>query len=511
MKNKNTFVFCILFFLITVITRVPFTSKYLFYADSVHFALAIKKYDVTVHQPHPPGYFLYVMAGRFLDIFFNNPNNSFIFLSIISSGLAVCLIFLLSKDLYNWKIATGSAFLSIFSPALWFHGEVALTYPLECFFSSLIALLCWRLLSGDMRYMYPLAFVMGMCGGFRQNTPVFLFPLWLYSMRNIPLKRILLLFMIFTVCSMTWFFSMVWMTGGIRSYIGALYDICRFNALPSSVFLKGYKAFRIYSYILLEFLILGIGFGFLFLCIGAYSWIRSRNFLSIDKIKALFFLLWITPSILFYMFIGIHPAVPGYTFIFLPCFFILTSLMIDQLVENLKVIFKKGKNLFTGFISLIVIVNTLFFLYYPSKVSYPWIKTHDKVLQLLINGMKEFDPEYNIILSFPYLFYGYRQVMYYLPEFYTYVVDSMVSPEGDKRKIFGGKKGETFLTEYIVIGKNINGFISPILSEHINNIRQINEIETKEIFPGVYIIHGSKEQIKHVYPELSGLIKFSDE
>jgi hypothetical protein len=54
LKSKNASIPLVLC-LITVATRIPFSSKPLYHMDSVHFALALERYDLTVHQPHPPG------------------------------------------------------------------------------------------------------------------------------------------------------------------------------------------------------------------------------------------------------------------------------------------------------------------------------------------------------------------------------------------------------------------------------------------------------------------------
>ena len=49
------------------ISRWLFRSHYLYDLDSVNFALAIGRFDPRVHQPHPPGYFLYISVGRLLN------------------------------------------------------------------------------------------------------------------------------------------------------------------------------------------------------------------------------------------------------------------------------------------------------------------------------------------------------------------------------------------------------------------------------------------------------------
>ena len=113
-----------LFFVIIIVTRIPFTSKLLYHWDSVQFALALEKYDIAVHQPHPPGYFLYVMLGRLINHFVKDANKTFIFISILFSGLAVVAVYCLGKEIFDMKIGILAAAIAITNPNMWFHGEV---------------------------------------------------------------------------------------------------------------------------------------------------------------------------------------------------------------------------------------------------------------------------------------------------------------------------------------------------------------------------------------------------
>ena len=49
---------------LTLATRWPYRVRLLPTWDAVQFALALERYDVVRHQPHPPGYILYVALGR---------------------------------------------------------------------------------------------------------------------------------------------------------------------------------------------------------------------------------------------------------------------------------------------------------------------------------------------------------------------------------------------------------------------------------------------------------------
>ena len=67
--QNRTFNVLIFFFLI-LLTRLLFKSHYLYEWDSVHYALAIEKLDILWHQPHPPGYILYVFLLKISALIF---------------------------------------------------------------------------------------------------------------------------------------------------------------------------------------------------------------------------------------------------------------------------------------------------------------------------------------------------------------------------------------------------------------------------------------------------------
>src|SRR6267143_4910795 len=72
------------------ISRFMFRSHYLYDLDSVNFALAMQRFDPRVHQPHPPGYFLYISFGRLLNSVFHDANLALVVMSIVAScGVAV--------------------------------------------------------------------------------------------------------------------------------------------------------------------------------------------------------------------------------------------------------------------------------------------------------------------------------------------------------------------------------------------------------------------------------------
>ena len=51
--------------------------------DAVQFALALNEYDVVKHQPHPPGYILYVALGRLVNHWLADPTAAYVVLAVV--------------------------------------------------------------------------------------------------------------------------------------------------------------------------------------------------------------------------------------------------------------------------------------------------------------------------------------------------------------------------------------------------------------------------------------------
>src|ERR1700760_1070268 len=113
------------------ISRWGFRSRYLYDLDSVNFALAMARVDPRVHQPHPPGYYLYICLGRLFNIMCHDANLALVVLSIFAScGLAI-VIYKMTEDWFGLVAARFASVLFLFSPLAWFHGTAALTYIVE--------------------------------------------------------------------------------------------------------------------------------------------------------------------------------------------------------------------------------------------------------------------------------------------------------------------------------------------------------------------------------------------
>jgi hypothetical protein len=501
-NNEKDFLPWVFFFL-GIATRAPFTSRLLLNMDACQFALALDKFDITVHQPHPPGYFLYIMLGRLLNLFIADANTVYVSISVFFSGIAIGAVYLLGRDIFGRKIGFVAALLALCSPSFWFHGEVALIYIVEAFFSTAIALICWRILTGQEKYLWISVVILGIAGGIRQNTPIFLLPVWLYSVRNVPPGKIVASLCLLAITCLLWFIPMVWMSGGWDTYREAFRELWMFNTGGHGVLEGEWGYLRLFSLNMLLYLIYGLGAGLFPLALAVYSMAKRGKLKSLDSTKAIFFSLWVLPVMMFYLFVFLSIQNPGYILIFLPAFFILTSFAIFHIGNELATSY--GKNACLPIVTVVVVLNMAAFFLLNPAVSYRWIRTHDRNLSILLADIKTFDPGKTAVFVNNLIYYSYRHVMVYLPKYRVYNVDVRTAATGERRKIFWGVNGETYVQDAVAIPGSITRFVTPIDHEDakFNEIKLYENagIDVRDITESMVIASGSVGLLGLIYPD----------
>src|SRR6266508_2594191 len=95
-ERQDHRVFWIVVFALLLLTRVPAMASYLS-IDNVNLALSLEKFDPRIHQPQPPGYPLFVLFGRMVNVFLRDAARSFAVIALVVSGLSLVAAYLLGK------------------------------------------------------------------------------------------------------------------------------------------------------------------------------------------------------------------------------------------------------------------------------------------------------------------------------------------------------------------------------------------------------------------------------
>jgi Dolichyl-phosphate-mannose-protein mannosyltransferase len=445
------------FFVLTLLTRLPFRSRFLYDHDSVQFALGMRDYDVYLNQPHPPGYFLYVNTARLINYFVQDANVSLIWVSIVASALTVAVIYNLGSAIFGRREGWWAALVTTTSPLFWFFGEVALTYVVAACFAALAGLLTWRLLNRCDRSIYLFPVVLGVAAGFRQDLLVFLGPLWLIGFAKANRRTFAIALLLLLLTLMLWFVPMLIATGGSARYFSALSELWQYNNAPQSVWHSQVASPFDTLLTLLGFLSYGVGIGTIFLLFSVYAIFRTGEWRRLAGNKLLFFASWLAPALLFFGLVFIPPYKYSYGLVIVPAFLLLTPPAVRNALGALKNVtgFSKlnGVHAPTFILALIVGANSIVFCLAGSGFSVSGLRTHDRLLAAIFSGIRNnFPSQSTVILGRQRsTFSGYRHIQYYLPEYPVYLADQQSNLQGQPWYVFGARDGRTTLSKHVEI------------------------------------------------------------
>jgi hypothetical protein len=84
--------------------------------DSVNFAFALDDFDVMRHRPHPPGYPLYVAAGKLAYLAIANHAAALTLVSSLSGAAVALMFYFLDRRQNNWPVALCATLVMALSP-----------------------------------------------------------------------------------------------------------------------------------------------------------------------------------------------------------------------------------------------------------------------------------------------------------------------------------------------------------------------------------------------------------
>ncbi len=416
------------------ISRFAFRSHDLYDLDSVNFALGIGRFDPTVHQAHPPGYFLYICLGRLVNYLVHDANLALVLVSIAASVATVMLIYRLAYEWFGPGAAAFAGLLFLFSPLAWFHGTVALTYSVEAAASALLGFLCWRIERGARSFIVPTAIVLGITAGVRPSSILFLGLLFLYSLRHAGLKRQLEGVGALGVTIGAWFVPMIWASGGLAAYFGALSSLWRlvpsrdtvFNSSPVTSAARAITIVFIY-----------------FLCFGAAAlaplWPLCTPAPS-DKSKRLFTAVWVVPALCFFTLIFLKLVNSGYLLLLAAPACIWLGAWVAEWYESAH----WPRLLKQAIVVVCAVANVAIFLAFPAYCSYRSVRQFEAELQSTETALPQVGaPDNLLIVSFDNHFLGYRHAGYYLPGYLTLQYPEVTLNQGSR--IFAMQWRDTFL------------------------------------------------------------------
>ncbi|HEU4369411.1 MAG TPA: glycosyltransferase family 39 protein [Methylomirabilota bacterium] len=445
--DRLDYLMAVVLSVLTVLSRLPYRARMLYNWDAVQFALALGEYDVVKHQPHPPGYILYVALGRLAHGWVGDAAAAYVLLAVAFSGAGTFVVYLLARVIYDRPTALTAAALLAVSPLFWFYGTVGLSYTGEALMASVVAYFAFRALRGSETDAWLAAGYLGLAGGLRQSLLVLLLPLWLVSVvAGVRRLRVVVAGVaIMSLAVLAWFVPMVWLTGGLERYLEASRQLADTMVRPTSILGGPLDVTLRMSRYLLESVLVALGpLAVVALLVPWYvrhhGWGRREWFL----------LVWTVPPVLVYTLV--HFGQAGYVLTFLPALVILLARVLLAALARVAERVPRATArvaLAAAAVTVIVVANGAFFVSarpLPRDFDTPkaawrkaaeheafdWIfsrtaaalRQHEEVMTTFVTAIRGLYPPADTAIltelgntrSYPWL----RHAMFYLPEYAIY-------------------------------------------------------------------------------------------
>jgi hypothetical protein len=217
----------------------------LWHWDEFQLAYGVTHFDLTRHEPHPPGYYLFVLLGRALAPVVGDPARALRCVSAASvalfAGLAAGRTPAAIAPLARLLLAGAAAAFALASPLTERLGVAALSYAAEG-----AVWLAWLLVLARRprgRGLLALAFAAGLAGGIRPTLTLWSALLLLASQRGpdrASLREFAGLASAGAVGVLAWLAPLLWESGGLAGYREAAGALVAGNVWAKSVFVAGF-------------------------------------------------------------------------------------------------------------------------------------------------------------------------------------------------------------------------------------------------------------------------------
>jgi hypothetical protein len=150
--------------------------------DSVQLTFGVSRFDIREGSPHPPGYWLYVFAGRLVRAATPlNAQHSLQLLAALAAAATVGLVYVVGRDAKNrWLGLAAAAFMAT-SPYLLFYGSTPASYCFDALLCVALLLFAMRARPGSRHGLYATA-LLALGSGLRPSSALILAPLVLWAL-----------------------------------------------------------------------------------------------------------------------------------------------------------------------------------------------------------------------------------------------------------------------------------------------------------------------------------------
>ncbi|HEX8231157.1 MAG TPA: glycosyltransferase family 39 protein [Chloroflexia bacterium] len=408
--------------LIGGMSRLPFVTSTPINWDAVQFALALEKFDLRLHQPHAPGYLLYVMSGRAVNLLVGDPSLSLSLLSVLFSGIAVPLFYALCRQISD-DVATAACatLLMLASPLTLYYGATGLTYLPEMALAIAVAWAAWRLRDADsmgaVRYAVLLGLALGIVGGVRQTGLLLLLPLCAWALWGASRRAWAAFILVLTGICALWLVPLLVLSGGVEAYLleNALLgrEVSDLTSLVGAG--PGGVAYNLY----IEGVALVVGLAMSLVPLGVWA-LRVVRFSLSSKLKWFAFW-WAGPPLTFFALT--HIGQFGYVLLALPPLLMLAATATRVVWERLRGDTPSAARRSVLSCLGLAAASACIFLFAPGPATAPQIAHVDRRWHDIRQTAASMDPSSTALIMGSSWHSSFRHAGYLLPQYHSYALD----------------------------------------------------------------------------------------
>jgi len=176
----------ILFF-ICFLTRLCFVGRYLDGCDSIDFAFGLHDYDLSLLQPHFPGYPVYMVASSLFFKLSHQDGWSLVMPGVLFGSITMYPLSLLARQLFSERVAILTAVLYLINPLCWLQAERPTSDAMGLFFVMSATYFLYRCLS-DRNYLFLGSLFLGFGLGVRLSYFPFI-ALWMGILLYLAIQK----------------------------------------------------------------------------------------------------------------------------------------------------------------------------------------------------------------------------------------------------------------------------------------------------------------------------------
>ncbi|MGE3510518.1 MAG: hypothetical protein AB7N65_16730 [Vicinamibacterales bacterium] len=213
--------------------HLPFLPAALEDLDSINFALGVRHFDVSQHQPHPPGYPVYIAVAKVVHAVGAEPTRALALVSVVAAVAAVFGLVPLATVLLDVRRPTGpplplmGTVLIVSAPLF----SITALRPLSDMFgfAAAIAIQAWTLRSRSVGAIAAAAFAAGLAVGIRSQVvwltaPLLVCVLWGWRRERPALvsSAVAAVLVAYVAGALVWFAPLIALSGGPAAYLRVL-------------------------------------------------------------------------------------------------------------------------------------------------------------------------------------------------------------------------------------------------------------------------------------------------